>query len=65
LSTRQISESVDATGLLQNKTAAKAGGRIAQQARNQLENQTGKSVVSGESFLPPSAKKTMKKLPST
>lgn len=63
LSTRQISESVDATGLPQNKTAAKAGGRIAAQARNQLENQTGKSVVTGESFLPPAAKKTVKKLP--
>jgi hypothetical protein len=38
--------------MTQNKTAAKAGGRIARQARNQLESQTGKSVVSGESFLP-------------
>lgn len=65
LSTRQISESVDATGLPQNKTAAKAGGRIAAQARNQLENQTGKSVVTGESFLPPMAKKPVKKLPKT
>lgn len=63
LSTRQISESVDATGLPQNKTAAKAGGRIAAQARNQLENQTGRSVVTGESFLPPIAKKAVKKLP--
>lgn len=63
LSTRQISESVDATGMPQNKTAAKAGGRIAAQARHQLENQTGKSVVTGESFLPPTAKKTAKKLP--
>ena len=51
LSTRQISESVDATGLPQNKTAAKAGGRIAAQARHQLESQTGKSVVSGDNFL--------------
>jgi DNA-damage-inducible protein D len=63
LSTRQISESVDATGLPQNKTAAKAGGRIAAQARNQLESQTGKSVVTGESFLPPTVKKPVKKLP--
>ena len=60
LSTRQISESVDATGMPQNKTAAKAGGRIARQARNQLESQTGKSVVSGENFLPPAVKKTLK-----
>ncbi|MDD2811038.1 Bro-N domain-containing protein [Rhodoferax sp.] len=57
LSTRQIAQSVEATGMAQNKTAAKAGGRIARQARNQLESQTGKSVVSGESFLPNSPKK--------
>lgn len=56
LSTRQIAESVEATGMTANKTAAKAGGRIARQARNQLENQTGKSVVSGESFLPSAIK---------
>lgn len=57
LSTRQIAQSVDATGMAENKTAAKAGGRIARQARNQLESQTGKSVVSGESFLPNTTKK--------
>ncbi len=51
LSTRQIAESENATGLPQNKTAAKAGGRIAAQARHQLEEQTGKSVVSGSNFL--------------
>ena len=52
LSTRQIAQSVAAAGMAENKTAAKAGGRIARQARNQLESQTGKSVVSGENFLP-------------
>jgi DNA-damage-inducible protein D len=52
LSTRQISETTQATGLPQNKTAAQAGGRIARQARNQLESQTGKSVVSGSNYLP-------------
>ena len=59
LSTRQIAENVDATGMPQNKTAAKAGGRIARQARNQLESQTGKSVVSGGNYLPPAAKTPM------
>lgn len=57
LSTRQIAQSVEATGMAENKTAAKAGGRIARQARHQLESQTGKSVVSGESFLPNAPKK--------
>ncbi|MHB1200850.1 MAG: BRO-N domain-containing protein [Polaromonas sp.] len=60
LSTRQISESVNATGMQQNKTAAKTGGRIARQARNQLESQTGKSVVSGSNYLPLVAKKALK-----
>ncbi len=57
LSTRQIAQSVEATGMAENKTAAKAGGRIARQARNQLESQTGKSVITGESFLPSKSKK--------
>ena len=57
LSTRQIAENVDATGMPQNKTAAKAGGRIARQARNQMESQAGKSVVSGGNYLPPAAEK--------
>jgi DNA-damage-inducible protein D len=60
LSTRQIAENVNATGMRQNTTTAKAGGRIALQARKQLESQTGKSVVSGENYLPPVAKKALK-----
>ena len=59
LSTRQIAENVNATGMPQNKTAAKAGGRIARHARNQLESQTGKLVVSGGNYLPPAAKTPM------
>lgn len=57
LSTRQIAETGDATGLVENKTAAKAGGGIARQVRKQLENQTGKSVVSGQNYLVPPAGK--------
>jgi DNA-damage-inducible protein D len=53
LSTRQIAQSVDATGMAENKSAAKSGGRIAAQARHQLESQTGKSVVTGSNYLPP------------
>ena len=60
LSTRQIAESENATGLPQNKAAAKSGGRIAAQARHQLENQTGKSVVSDSNFLSPAPTKTLK-----
>ena len=53
LSTRQIAETSDATGLVDNKTTAKAGGGIARQARKQLEHQTGKSVVTGQNYLAP------------
>lgn len=53
LSTRQIAESVQATGMPENKAAAQSGGRIARQARHQLESQTGQSVVTGANYLPP------------
>lgn len=53
LSTRQIAETTEATGLPENKTAAQAGGRIAQRARRELEAKTGKPVVTGENYLPP------------
>ena len=55
LSTRQIAESVDATGMTENKTAAQTGGRIAKKARLELEAKTGRKVVSPENYLPPSS----------
>ena len=60
LSTRQIAETTDATGMADNTSAAKAGGGIAGQARRQLESQTGKSVVSGQNYLAPDAVKALK-----
>jgi len=53
LSSRQIAESVNATGLEENKAAGKKGGGIAKNARVELEKKTGKKVVTGENFLPP------------
>jgi len=53
LSTRQIAESVEATGIPENAEAGKKGGRIAKRARLELEEKTGRKVVTGESFLPP------------
>jgi DNA-damage-inducible protein D len=53
LSTRQVAESQQAAGLQQNKQAAVTGGRIARQARRQLEAQTGQSVLSPGNHLPP------------
>lgn len=63
LSTRQIAENAEATGMEANKTAARAGGGIAKRARLQLESQTGRRVVSGENYLAPPAKKKALKPP--
>ena len=52
LSTRQIAETTDATGMAENQTAAKTGGKIAKRARLELESKTGKRVVTGENYLP-------------
>ena len=62
LSTRQIAETDDATGMAENKVAAKTGGTIAKQARQALESKTGKSVVTGENFLPPGKSTRPKKV---
>jgi DNA-damage-inducible protein D len=56
LSTRQIAESDQAKGLIENAKASKKGGAIAKNARIALEDKTGKSVVTGENFLPPAKK---------
>ena len=53
MSTRQIAQVEKAKGVKENSKAGKKGGGIAKKARLELENQTGKSIVSGENFLPP------------
>ena len=63
LSTRQIAESTEATGMVENKTAAKTGGNIAKKARLELEEKTQKKVVSEENYLPPTMPKTTKNIP--
>ncbi|MHB1316375.1 MAG: BRO-N domain-containing protein [Minisyncoccota bacterium] len=57
LSTRQIAESIEAKGLEENKIPAQRGGKIAKDARTALEEKTGKKVVTGENYLPPSKNK--------
>ena len=56
LSTRQIAESVEATGMAENSAAAKSGGRIARKARLELEEKTGKKVISADNLKPPPRK---------
>lgn len=50
LSTRQIAETMKAKGLEENKIPAKKGGQVAKNARLELEQKTGKKVVSGNNF---------------
>jgi DNA-damage-inducible protein D len=52
LSTRQIAETMETKGLEENKIPAKRGGGVAKRARIDLEQKTGKPVVSGNNFLP-------------
>ncbi|OYV03661.1 MAG: hypothetical protein CFE26_20970, partial [Verrucomicrobiales bacterium VVV1] len=60
LSTRQIAASVEATGMKENKVAAKTGGNIARKARESLEQKTGRKIVNSENYLP--SPKSAKKL---
>jgi len=50
LSTRQIAETMQAKGLVENKIPARNGGQVAKNARLELEQKTGKKVVSGRNF---------------
>lgn len=51
LSTRQIAETTNATGMKENAKASKAGGSIAKKARLELEATTGKKVVTSDNFI--------------
>jgi hypothetical protein len=62
LSTRQIAETMVATGMTENAIAGKKGGGIAKKARLELEEKTGKKVVTGENYLPPRTGKEIKKI---
>ncbi|MBS4014287.1 MAG: Bro-N domain-containing protein [Bacteroidetes bacterium] len=59
-STKEIVINTNPKGFAENKKAAKTGGKIAGNARKQLELKSGKNVVSSENYLP--AKKTKKEL---
>ncbi len=61
LSTRQIAESENATGMEENKKSAKRGGKIAKEAKEKLELETGKKVVTDSNFLPHKQPKQIKK----
>ena len=60
LSTRQIAEAENATGMEENKKSAKRGGKIAKEAKEKLELETGKKVVTDSNFLPHKQTKQIK-----
>ena len=60
LSTRQIAEAENATGMEENKKSAKRGGKIAKDAKEKLELETGKKVVTDSNFLPHKQSKQIK-----
>lgn len=60
LSTRQVAENTNATGMKENKQAAHRGGNVAKIAKEKFEEETGQKVVTDENYLP--QKKGQKKL---
>lgn len=60
LSTRQIAETEAAIGFEPNKSAGIKGGTVAKNARKELEEKTGKRVVSSGNFLPNKDHKALK-----
>lgn len=56
-STKEIVVNTNPKGFVQNKKAARAGGKIAGDARRQLEIKSGKKVVTKQNFLPESKNK--------
>ena len=51
VATAQITSASDAQGLEESKDAAKRGGAIGRNARKEIEEQTGRPVVSGVNYL--------------
>ncbi len=59
LSTRQIAEGTNATGLDQNADAGKKGGAVAKKSRLVFEADTGNKVVTGKNYLPSKLNKNL------
>lgn len=57
LSTRQVAENTNATGMKENKQAARRGGNVAKIAKEKFEEETGQKVVTDENYLPKSKDK--------
>lgn len=57
LSTRQVAENMEATGMIENKKAARRGGNVARVAKEKFEEETGQSVITDENYLPKKGEK--------
>lgn len=51
IATRELAKKHKPYGLKQNKEIARRGGNIAKNARDNLEEELGESVISNENFL--------------
>ena len=59
--TTEIARKKDAQGFVENKTTARKGGRIAGDAREKLESETGNKVVTPKNYLTePESRKRLK-----
>ena len=50
-STRQIAQNIKAKGFEENKIPAKKGGKIAKNAKLELEKELNQKIVTSENFL--------------
>lgn len=62
-STKEIAQNTDAQGFNENHNAAKKGGKIAGNARRQLEIESGKSVVTSGNYISDRKPKHIKSKP--
>ena len=51
-STTKVTRAKDAKGVKENQDAARIGGKIAGNARKELENESGEKIISSENYLP-------------
>ena len=56
-STTKVTRAKNAKGFIENKVAARIGGKIAGHALKELEKESGEKVITSENYLPESKKK--------
>ena len=59
-STTKVARAKDAKGFIENKQAAQIGGKIAGNARKELEEESGEKIISTENYLPEKKTKKLK-----